>query len=112
MDDTQDHGHPLTSWHSVKRLSLLATAAVVSVNVWTGGPLAGLWIGSRLQGDGSLTIGTVIGVVICVAIVELVLALILATLNARYDELIGKPPPPRVQYPWLQSMRKERDKQV
>lgn len=38
--------------------------------------------------------------------------MILATLNARYDELIGKPLPPRVQYPWLQSMRKERDKQV
>ena len=36
----------------LKRVALVSLMAVVTVNIWTGGPLLALWIGSRVQGEG------------------------------------------------------------
>ena len=35
-----------------KRFLLAALMALLVLNLWTGGPLLALWLGSRVQGDG------------------------------------------------------------
>jgi hypothetical protein len=40
------------------------------------------------------------------------LALVLTWLNAKYDELTGRPPAARQTSPWLRSMRDEREENV
>src|SRR5690242_2295957 len=82
--------------------------AVVSVNVWTGAPLAALWIGSRVQGSGPPTMGAVFLVVISLAALVLTLVRVLSWLGTRYDELTGNRRGVRQHVPWLRSMRGER----
>ena len=36
----------------LKRLALMTVMAVLAMNIWTGGPLFALWLGSRVQGSG------------------------------------------------------------
>jgi hypothetical protein len=82
----------------VKRLAVVAAAALVSVAIWTGAPLLALWVGSHFEGwipsrapGSGVTMRAVFVVVIVLAALEFVLALALARLNARYEELIGRP---------------------
>jgi hypothetical protein len=71
----------------LKRVGLGSLAALVSVNVWTGGPLFAVWVGSKVQGNfSSLSMGAVAVTVIVLAIVEFGLVLALSWINARYDE--------------------------
>lgn len=100
-----------SAWISLQKIALVAVTWIVSINVWTGGPALGLWVGSRFQGDGSLTLGVVGVTVVAVAIVVFGLALLLSWLNDRYDELLGKPQK-RHQYPWLKGIHKEREQVV
>ena len=91
----------------VKRTVLLCAMALLSVNIWTGAPLAALWIGSRVQGEGGpsmLPFGVAAG-----AMLALCLAMVagLSLLGARYDELVGRKQP-RAQAPWLRSLRGDR----
>ena len=95
-----------------RKIALLAATAVVSINIWTGGPLFALWVGSQVQGDSGLSMGTVFVVVVVLAVVVFLLALALAWLNTRYDELLDRPPPPRHQYPWQRGIRAERERDV
>ena len=55
--------------------------------------------------------GSVFIVVLVLAIVELALLLVLGWASTRYDELIGRPPH-RTRYPWLSSMRGEREEVI
>jgi len=91
-----------------KRIGLAATAAFVTVNIWTGAPLLALWVGSRAAGPSGLSM-TAVGVVI-VVLAALVIALtaLLGRINARYDELSGRVAERRVS-PWMRSMRGERE---
>jgi hypothetical protein len=90
------------------RVLLAAATTLVSVNLWSGGPLLALWVGSRIQAAvGSLSMGAV-GATIGVLIVEtLVLYRLLAWLSVRYDALIGRKVRRR-QAPWLKPMSGER----
>jgi hypothetical protein len=92
----------------VKRLALVAAAAFVTVNIWTGAPLVALWVGSRAAGPSGTSMAAV-GVVV-VVLIALVLALtaLLTRLNARYDRLVGRRVDRRV-LPWMRSMRSERE---
>lgn len=93
----------------VKKLSLLTGTALVSINLWTGFPLLAVWVGSKVQGNfGSPSMTAILVVVVIYAVLVFLAAMALAWLNARYDEATGRKPPPRQVYPWLQSMRAER----
>jgi hypothetical protein len=99
-------------WLSARKVALLAAASLVAINIWTGGPLLALWVGSRVQGDSGLSMGTVFVVVLILAVVVFALSMVLTWLNARYDELVGRPPPRRERYPWLRSLSAEREEEV
>ncbi len=91
-----------------KRIAFAALLTIVGLNVWTGGPLLALWVGSRVQGGGSPTMGAVFVVVVVLAAVCLVLAMLFARLNEAYLEMSGQTPTVRQHTPWLRSMRGER----
>jgi hypothetical protein len=92
----------------LQRALLLAAMAVVAVNIWVGSPLLALWVGSRVVGDGSLTMGAVAVVIGTMAAACFLLVRLLGILGERYDRLLGLPPPPRRQQPWLRSLSGER----
>jgi hypothetical protein len=90
------------------RILLGVLTTLVSLNLWTGGPLLALWVGSRIQASiGTLSMAAV-GATIGVLIVEtFVLYKLLAILSARYNAVIGRTAP-RQQAPWLKPMSGER----
>jgi cytochrome b len=92
----------------LQRAGLLALMAVVAVNIWTGSPLLALWVGSRVVGEGSLTMGAVAVVVGCMIATSIVLIKLLGVLGERHDRLLGLPPAPRRQQPWMRSLSGER----
>ena len=49
----------------LKRVSLGAAMAFVAINVWTGGPILSLWVGSQLQVNGTPAMATV-GIIVLV----------------------------------------------
>jgi hypothetical protein len=92
----------------VTRIVLGALTTLVSVNLWTGGPLLALWVGSRIQAAvGQLSMAAV-GATVGVLIVEtFLLYRVLALLNVRYNRAIGRTVR-RQQAPWLKPMSGER----
>jgi len=92
----------------VKRAGLLAAMAVVAINIWTGSPLLALWIGSRIQGDSSVSMGAVFAVIVSMVLTSLLLVRLLGILGERHDRLLGLPPAPRRQQPWMRSLSGER----
>jgi hypothetical protein len=91
-----------------KRIAFAALLTIVGLNVWTGGPLLALWVGSRVQGSGPPTMGAVFVVVVVLAAVCLVLAFLFGRLNEAYLAMTGQAPTVRQHTPWLRSMRGER----
>jgi hypothetical protein len=93
---------------AVKRIGLAILTTLVSVNLWTGGPLLALWVGSRIQSAVGRLSMTAVGATIAVLIVEtFVLYKTLAYLNTRYNAAIGRVMP-RQQAPWMKPMSGER----
>jgi hypothetical protein len=90
------------------RIVLATATTLVSINLWSGGPLLALWVGSRIQtAVGSLSMAA-IGATVGVLIVEtFLLYRLLAWLSIRYDAAIGRKVPRR-QAPWLKPMSGER----
>jgi len=93
---------------TLERVVLAVLTALLSVNLWTGGPVFALWVGSRIESAvGQLSMAAV-GATIVVLIVEtLLLYRALAFVNGRYNDLIGRVAPRR-QAPWLKPMSGER----
>jgi hypothetical protein len=103
--------HPVLPTHSrsrLERLGLATLIAVASVNLWTGGPLLALWVGSRVQGSGPPTMTAVFVVTIVLLAVSLSLVRLIAALQRAYDAHTGAGPTVRAHTPWLRSMRGER----
>jgi hypothetical protein len=97
----------------LKRVGLVIATALVTINIWTGGPLFAVWVGSQVQGDtGSPSMAAVFTVILVLAALVAVLAWALTWLNAKYDEVTGRPPAARQTSPWLRSMRDERESDV
>jgi hypothetical protein len=92
----------------LKRLGLATLIALASMNLWTGGPLFALWVGSRVQGSGPPTMTAVIVVTIVLAAVSLTLVRLIAALQRSYDDYTGRRATVRSHTPWLRSMRGER----
>ena len=88
---------------------MLATlSTLVSINLWTGGPLLALWVGSRIQAAaGQLSMTAVVATVGVLIIETLILYRILLVLNARYNTVIGRVEKRR-QTGWLKPISGER----
>ena len=61
----------------LKRATMAAVTAIVTVNVWTGCPLLALWVGSRAVGRHDLSMGAVVVVLIVLALLEGAMLLLL-----------------------------------
>jgi hypothetical protein len=94
---------------AAKRIALGVATALVAINIWTGGPLLALWVGSQAVGGSTLSMGAVVLVVVVLAAVEIGFAVALGWLSAKYDALTGRPVSARRTSPWLRSMRGERE---
>ena len=91
-------------------MTLAATAALLSVNIFTGCPLLALWIGSKVQASyGSPSMTAVFAVIFALAALVGLCAVALTRVSASYDDLIDRPPAARRTSPWLRSMRGERE---
>jgi hypothetical protein len=88
----------------LKRLSMAAATAFLSIAVFTGAPLLALWAGSRVSGQTVLSMKAVFVVLVVLAILVFLLALALTWLNNTYDELVGRPRADR-RASWLRSVR-------
>lgn len=94
----------------LKLTALAVAAAVLTLNVWTGAPLAAVWVGSRVQRSSSSPSMAAFVVVIAVLGVLVALLLVgLARVSRAWDEVAGKAPRTRRTSPWLRSMRAERE---
>jgi hypothetical protein len=96
---------------ALKRVTMAAATAFLSINIWTGAPLLALWVGSRVVGQTVLSMKAVFVVVLVLAVLVFSLAAALSWLNNVYDELIGRPRSER-RSPWLRSMRAEAEVHV
>jgi hypothetical protein len=92
----------------LKRAGLLAAMSATALNVWTGSPLAALWVGSRVQGPGAPAMGPVFLVAVCLGVFSYAALRLLRILGGAYDRLMGRPPTIRQHVPWLRSLRGER----
>lgn len=90
---------------------LAAAMAAVILNVWTGGPLLAVWLGSRAQTSTTPSMTGIVVVAGSLAAISIVLLKVLAWLGRRYDALTGYKPGPREPAPWLRSLRGERSKE-
>jgi hypothetical protein len=98
---------------ALKKIGLVTASALCAVNLWTGAPLFAVWVGSKVQGNlNNLSMTAVFSVVAILAITVFALGFLLTWLNAKYDELTGRPAVARQTSPWLRSMRDERDDAV
>lgn len=98
----------ITLLERVRRFTLVCTLSLLTVNVWTGGPLLALWVGSRVQGSGPPSMAAVASVAGTLLVVSLILVKALALAGDRYDRLVGRPHAVREPAPWLRSLRGER----
>jgi hypothetical protein len=92
----------------MKRAGLAALTAVLAVNLYTGAPLLAIWVGSRVQGGTSLTMGTVAVVIGVLVVAVTILVMLLQRTEAAYKRVTGQPTVRRTA-PWMRSMRDERD---
>lgn len=101
-------GRPHRVRSAVTRVLLGVATTLVSLNLWTGGPLVALWVGSRVQAAvGQLSMAAV-GATVGVLILEtLLLYQLLAWLTTRYNAALGRTMPRR-QAPWMKPMSGER----
>jgi hypothetical protein len=98
---------------ALKKIGLVTASALCSINLWTGAPLFAVWVGSKVQGNlNNLSMTAVFSVIVVLAAMVFVLAMVLTWLNAKYDELTGRPAAARQTSPWLRSMRDEREHDV
>jgi hypothetical protein len=87
---------------------LVCAMAVVTSNIWTGGPLLALWIGSRVQGQGPPSMTAVAVAAIALGVITYALVKLLTRLDSAYGELTGRRSTVSRHVPWLRSMRGER----
>jgi hypothetical protein len=92
----------------LKRLGLVSLMAITTMNIWTGGPLLAVWIGSRFQPSSGLSMFAIAMVAVSLGIICFVLVRILARLDDLHGRMSGRPSSVRRHVPWLRSMRGER----
>jgi hypothetical protein len=92
----------------LKRVALTCLMALTTINVWTGGPLLALWVGSRVQGSGPPSMLAVGVAAVTLGVISYALVKLLALLDSTYARVAGRPASVSRHVPWLRSMRGER----
>jgi hypothetical protein len=92
----------------LERVGLVVAMAVVTANIWTGGPLLALWIGSRAQPDSGPSMFAIAVTAVSLGVISYALVRILARIDAVYARVAGRPSGVTRHVPWLRSMRGER----
>lgn len=95
----------------LKRVVLVCLMVLVTLNIWTGGPLLALWIGSRVQGPGAPSMLAVAVAAISLGVITYIFVKLLAWLDALYGRAAGRQTTVNRHVPWLRSMRGERPHQ-
>ena len=80
---------------------------VVTLNIWTGAPLLGLWVGSRVAPESGISMLAVFVVIVVIGVAVWLLMQALGYLQAAYSEASGRPTARR-QTTWLRPMSGER----
>src|SRR3954451_14186735 len=97
--------HPQSPSSRPKRVALAALMAVIAMNIWTGGPLLALWIGSRVQSHAasSLTISPATALVVfgSIAAISFALLKLLKIVSDSYDRAVGAEPAKRRHDRWI-----------
>jgi hypothetical protein len=107
-DTASQEAHPRGFRAGLERVGLGILTTLISVNLWTGGPLLALWVGSQVQDSiGHLSETAVAATIVVLATISYLLYKLLARLNTRYNAVIGRVMP-RQQAPWLKPMSGER----
>ncbi len=91
---------------------LVAGMVLATVNLFTGAPLFGLWVGSRVVSDGQITMLAVLVVAVVMFSACYSMVIVLAGLSARHDRLTGRTATVKRHTPWLRSMSGERPSNV
>lgn len=91
------------------RVVMVAAMCLLVLNIFTGSPLAALWLGASVQGDnGQISMLGVTVIAISMFTFSVVLSRLLNLLSNRYDEIRGVPRTVKRHTPWLRSMSGER----
>jgi hypothetical protein len=88
-------------------VGLVAAMGVVTLNIWTGAPLLGLWAGSRVAPDSGVSMLAVFVVAVVIGAAAFALLRVLGYLQAAYARRSGRPVARR-QTTWLRAMSGER----
>jgi hypothetical protein len=91
----------------LQRIGIVAAIAVVTLNIWTGAPLLGLWVGSLVAPDSGLSMTAVLVVIVVIGVAVWALLRLLYRLQAAYAAASGRPQARR-QTTWLKPMSGER----
>ncbi len=93
----------------IERVASVAAMALAALNVFTGAPLLGLWVGAQIVGDnGQITMLAVFAVAVVMFAAAYLMILLLGWLGAQDDRLSGRTATVRRHTPWLRSMSGER----
>jgi hypothetical protein len=94
---------------AVQKMGIITASALCSINIWTGAPLFAIWVGSKVQGNlNNISMTALFSVVAILTISVFGLGLLLTWLNAKYDQISGRPAAAKRTSPWMRSMRDER----
>ena len=80
---------------------------VVTLNIWTGAPLLGLWVGSRVAPESGISMFAFFVVAVVIGVSAWALLRLLGYLHATHARLTGRPVARR-QTTWLKAMSGER----
>jgi hypothetical protein len=85
---------------------------LAGLNVWTGAPLLGLWLASRVTGGEQITMLAVFLAAVTMFAGCWAMIRVLGALSARHDALTGREATVRRHTPWLRPMSGERPHDV
>jgi hypothetical protein len=92
----------------LERVLLVAGMALATVNVFTGAPILGLWVGAQIVSSGQITMLAVLVVAVVMFAAAYAMIVLLGWLGAKDDQLSGRKATVRKHTPWLRSMSGER----
>jgi len=91
----------------LQRIAIVAGMGVVTLNIWTGAPLLGLWVGSRIAPDSGISMLAVLVIAVVIGATAWALLQILGRLQLTYARVSGRPVARR-QTTWLKPMSGQR----
>src|SRR4051794_11925844 len=94
------------------RVALVAGMVLATINLFTGAPLFGLWVGSRIVTNGQITMLAVLVIAIVMFAACYSMVLVLASLGTRHSQLTGRVATVKRHAPWLRNMSGERPSNV